>query len=631
MRRKTWIVALTGAMALNAGGAFAVDLFESSSPAAPGSTRAPAVPTRYSKGTAASTAKAPASPSATLPVTKSFYDELLAEPAAKGSGKPSLRPASAAVSSKRPASAPPSKSIPFEQGNRVFPAAERTVKKDAVVESARFEEVDGASGGEFIQPVRAVEEVSVVRSAPTAAAITTATHTPSLSVEWVQKSDINVGQECQLELVVKNTGKMAATQVTVDAAFPTTVRLTSSEPKPSEATAKLVWNFESIPAGGEKRIQLKLIPSRRGDLGTEASVRFTGQASAVFKVEEPLLKVAIKGATEVMVGDPASQMVAVSNPGTGIAHNVSIEAILPEGLEHPQGPKLTMAIGSINPGETRQVRLGLSAVKGGSHTVHVVATSSSEATGTATCQVQVIAPSLKLAVDGPGLRYMGRHAKYDLVVSNDGSVPTNNVRATLTVPEGFEFVSAEKGGKFDSVQKKVTWFVGRLEPGQSTTMTCELNAASIGEFSLLAESASDAGLRVESKTGTRVEGTPSLSTQIVDLDDPVEIGSETAWEVRVSNEGTKAASTIAVACELPPGVELISAKGPTAAAAEKRMILFKSLKQLAPGQQAVYRIHVKGVTEGTHRLRARVTSDSLDEPLMMEEATKFYADAPQLP
>jgi hypothetical protein len=87
-----------------------------------------------------------------------------------------------------------------------------------------------------------------------------------------------------------------------------------------------------------------------------------------------------------------------------------------------------------------------------------------------------------------------------------------------------------------------------------------------------------------------------------------------------------AASTIAVACELPQGVELLSAKGPTEAAADKRTVLFKSLKQLAPGQQAVYRIHVKGSAEGVHRLRARVTSDSLDEPLLMEEATKFYAD-----
>jgi hypothetical protein len=190
-----------------------------------------------------------------------------------------------------------------------------------------------------------------------------------------------------------------------------------------------------------------------------------------------------------------------------------------------------------------------------------------------------------------------------------------------------QFISADKSGKYETSSKSISWFLGRLEPGQSTTVSFELMSSTIGEFALQATVQSDAGVRSEARTNTRVEGTASLAMEIVDLDDPVEIGTETAWEVRVRNDGSMAANTIAVGCELPQGVELISAKGPTEAAAERRMVLFKALKQLAPGQQAVYRIHVKGTTEGVHRLRTRITSDSLDEPLLMEEATKFYADA----
>jgi hypothetical protein len=74
-------------------------------------------------------------------------------------------------------------------------------------------------------------------------------------------------------------------------------------------------------------------------------------------------------------------------------------------------------------------------------------------------------------------------------------------------------------------------------------------------------------------------------------------------------------------------VELLSAKGATEGLADAKNVTFRSLKQLAPGQQAVYRVQVRGTVEGSHRLRARVTSDSLDQPLMMEEATKFYSDA----
>ena len=94
----------------------------------------------------------------------------------------------------------------------------------------------------------------------------------------------------------------------------------------------------------------------------------------------------------------------------------------------------------------------------------------------------------------------------------------------------------------------------------------------------------------------------------------------------MKNEGSKAASAIAVVCEIPEHVQLVSARGPTQAVANQRSVVFKGLPELAPGQQAIFRVQVKGQAEGTHRLRVRVTSGSLDEPLLMEEATKFYLD-----
>jgi uncharacterized membrane protein len=402
--------------------------------------------------------------------------------------------------------------------------------------------------------------------------------------------------------------------------------LTSAEPKPASSGDKLTWHFENIPAGGEKRVAIKLIPSRRGDLGTTAEVRFSAQSGTVFKVEEPLLKVAVKGPKEVLLGDPASQLITISNPGTGTANNVKLEAVLSDGLEHPRGERLTIEIGSIAPGDSQTVRLGLSAAKGGVQSLQVAATSSSEASSVLVEKIQVIAPSLKVAVDGPGLRYKGRSAKYVTTVTNDGTVANNNVRVTQSVPEGFQFVSADRGGKFDAAQRTVHWFLGRMEGGQASQVSCELTANSLGEFGHQVVVVSDSGIRGEAKASTIVKGTASLGTEIVDLNDPVEVGAETAWEVRVRNDGSKGATNIALVCELPDGVELLTARGPTQAVAEGKVVIFKALPQLAPGQQAIFRVQVKGVAEGTQRLRAKLTSDALDEPLLMEEATKFYAD-----
>ena len=625
MRRGTWTLAVAGALSLHAGGAGAAepDVPPSFNPGYSG------IPTRYERSPNAAAPKAASN--------KNFYDELFgdvqtlsgtpqaapkaatapAAPAAKATSPAALKTAAKVADPPRPTSAPPSKSIPLDDQTRTFPAG-------GVMQAG----YDKSPAGEnsFIQPVRATSEAPVLTAtaSPTAAA-----GSPHVTMEWIKKSDINVGQECELHLVAKNSGTGMATQVKLEATFPSTVRLTAAEPKPEAAQEKLVWKFDSLAAGAEKRIAIKLVPSRRGDLGTSSQVSYSGQSSAVFKVEEPLLKVTIKGPKEVQLGDPASQLITITNPGTGVAQNVKLEAVLSEGLEHPRGERLNIDIGSINPGDSQVVRLGLSAAKGGIQTLQVAATSSSDASATAVEKVTVIAPSLAVNIAGPGLRYVGRAATYTINVSNDGTVANNNVRVSHRVPDGFQFVSADRGGKYDASQKTVHWFLGRVEGGQKTQVSCELTAATAGDYSHAVSVLSDSGVRAENRVATTVKGAAALSTEVVDLNDPVEVGVETAWEVRVRNEGSKAATNIAVLCELPQHVQVVSAKGPTQALADKSSIVFRGLPELAPGQQAIFRIQVKGVVEGTHRLRTKVTSDSLEEPLLMEEATKFYADAPK--
>ncbi len=609
MRRGTWILAVAGALSLQSGDAGAAE------PGMPKSPYSSTIPSRYTRSNSMP-GRAPAPPAATS--SANLYDELFGD-VKLNSDK------TAASSDQRPASAPPVREAVLKD-QAVVPAGKTTVAdeaKQSEVIHAAFDDV-APNGTSYIQPVRATAEApNTPRTATTALP---SAQTPNVVVDWVKKSDINVGQECELHLVAKNSGTGPAAKVVLEAVFPSTVRLTSAEPKPESTADKLVWKFDSLPAGSEKKIAIKLIPSRRGDLGTSAQVSFSSQAAAVFKVEEPLLKVEIRGPKEILLGDPASQMITISNPGSGVAHNVKLEALLSEGLEHPHGERLNIEIGSIGPGDSQTVRLGLSAAKGGPQSIQVTASSSCDASATTMEKINIIAPSLSVAATGPGLRYVGRAATYNIDVTNDGTVANNNVRVSHRVPEGFQFVSANRGGKYDASQRTIHWFLGRLEGGQKSQVSCELTAISAGDFQHAVSVYSDSGIRADQMVATSVKGVAALSTEIVDFNDPIEVGVETAWEVRVRNDGSKAAKNIAVACELPAEVQLLVAKGPTQAVADQRLVVFRALPELAPGQQAIFRIQVKGVVDGTHRLRTRVTSDALDEPLLMEEATKFYSD-----
>ncbi|MBC8348365.1 MAG: hypothetical protein H8E24_07055, partial [Verrucomicrobia bacterium] len=201
---------------------------------------------------------------------------------------------------------------------------------------------------------------------------------PQIETLWRKKGDINVGQECDLELIVKNTGKATASYIEVAVEFPETVQLVSASPKPfSDGT----WKLPEMVADKEHRIDITLIPLKRGEITANANVRFTSAATSVFSVEEPMLALAVKGPEKVSLGEPASHLVTISNPGTGVAHDVSVMVTVPEGLQHASERKrLMMDLGSLSPGEKRNVRLSLTAVGGGDQSIVIDAKAGNELT-----------------------------------------------------------------------------------------------------------------------------------------------------------------------------------------------------------------------------------------------------------
>ena len=449
---------------------------------------------------------------------------------------------------------------------------------------------------------------------------------PSVSVRWVKRGQINIGQESHCELLVENTGEITARNISVDGHFPDHVRLVQTEPAGRENGDHLTWDIDEIAPGEKRAIKITLIPSQAGNLATTAFVRFTGASSSVFDVAEPGLELSARGSEEVSVGELVSEYLTLSNPGSGMASNVQIEARIPAGLQHPAGERLIMKVGALNPGETRTVRLALAAVEGGTHRLEVSATADGAEPQTVSREVNVIAPTLLVSVEGPEMRYIGRTARYVITAGNQGPASSNNVRVVHQVPEGFEFESADKGGQYDSDTRMITWFVGHLDAEQATSVEAQLVAKEPGEFTHVAAVVSEHGARKEAQYQTHVEGSPSLVVEIADLDDPIEVNNETAYEVRVKNEGTAPGQNIGISCELPLQVELVSAEGASEHIAEGGMVVFKSLRELAPGKTALYRVHVRGKAEGSHRFRVRLTSDASKEALVYEELTKFYAE-----
>lgn len=448
---------------------------------------------------------------------------------------------------------------------------------------------------------------------------TTGPQQPGVSIQWVRQGDLNVGQASQLELVVENTSPSTVRGVMVEAVLPANLEVAGLSPEPMATSETPAWTFGEMKPGEKRSIMLQVTPLSRDELRLNAFVRMTGHTAASFAVQEPKIEIELSGPETVEVGQQVNYTVLASNPGTGLARNVLIQAAIPEGLEHRRGSLLTIDIGTLNPGESRQAQLNLTAVKGGSHDLAVRVLAEGGLTDEHLAKVTIAEPQLSIEIAGPDNQISGRTEDYALTVTNDSGVPSANVRAKYRVPEGFEFVSATHGGKYAADSRSVEWFLGTLSPGQETDVRVSLKAVATGALVHQAGVISEHGRVAMAEHSMSVEGVASLAMEVSADRSELRVGDEVVYEVDIRNNGSRAANSVGISCELPAGLELVKAAGPSEYIAENGVMVFKSLPSLDPGKSAIIAIKARCLRDGNHKLRVRVASESIPEPLIGEE------------
>lgn len=463
-----------------------------------------------------------------------------------------------------------------------------------------------------------------VRPAQVAAA--SAEQAAAIDLVWTPKGPVDLGQPCQCTLEVANRGTLDASNVSVEAHFPPTVRLTAVEPQPTTASSFLGWDLGTVAASESRLLELTYVPSASGDLEPRAAVRFTTMKSAKFAVVSPQLKAElVRSEAPGRVGEPVPQLLRLSNPGSGIARDVQVEVTVPEGLSHPQGDRLITEVGPLHPGEVRTLRIALAALRGGEHRVDVRATGDGNLLATASTTVAIASPRLTTSIDGPKLRYLGRTGTFELSVTNEGASPDDNVRLMHKLPEGYAFVSASNGSRYDATSGIVSWFLGRLEAGQTRSVSVELKAAAAGEQTHFVRATGEQGVKADTQLASRVEAVSLLHLEVADLDDPVEVGREVAYEIRITNEGSAPAQQVSLVCELPEGCTLAGAEAATGYRTSGSLVTFQPLSSLAPGQTETVQLKLTGSKAGRTLFRARVSSGTA-EPITAEESTRFYGE-----
>ncbi|MCS7303986.1 MAG: hypothetical protein NZ602_02615 [Thermoguttaceae bacterium] len=449
--------------------------------------------------------------------------------------------------------------------------------------------------------------------------------TAQVTIQKLAPQEVQMGRPAKILIKVVNTGSVAAVDVELRDQIPRGARLLRSQPAAQQGVGgELVWKLGRMAPGQEMTVEMEIVPTTEGEIGSVATVRYAAEASARTLVTRPLLDIKVSHPQQVVIGDSATLTITVSNPGTGVAEGVVLEAHVPEGFQHPAGRELEYEVGTLRPRESRQLELILTAARPGVYD-HVIIGRAEGNLRTETRQrFQILAPQLELTVAGAQRRYLEREAVYSISIKNLGSAPARGIVLLAELPAGMKFVSADNYGYYEQSSRTVSWRLAELPVQTTGTVKLVLLPEEVGQKVLRISCSAERLATVEKEHPVEVEGIVALNFQVADTVDPVEKGGETTYEIRVFNQGSKAARNVQLEGMLTPQMRVVAADGPARHVLEENRVRFEPLAQLAPKAEATFRIRVQCLQPGDLRMRVQLLADEMERPVSKEESTRVY-------
>ena len=451
---------------------------------------------------------------------------------------------------------------------------------------------------------------------------------PSVTIEKIAPREIQVNQPADFQLVVKNVGRIAARNVVVMDQIPAGTEFVQSTPQASRgANGQINWKFDRLEPGQEKRIRLQLRPTRQGEIGSVAEVTFSAQASMRTKVTKPVLSISHSAQPRILIGDPVVLDINVKNDGDGPAADVMIQEDLPEQLEFSEGfRELEYAIGTLAPGQSRKIRLELRAAKIGKFKNVLVAHAGGGLQTQHAVDIEVVSPQLVAQGDGPTRRFLNREATHRFSVRNSGTANATNVELVCRLPSGLRYVSTNNRGKYDENSHAVYWSLAELNSGLVANVEVATTPTEPGNQDLKFEVVSDLNQSASALCKLNVEHLIDIFFDIDDVVDPIEIGSNTSYKLKIVNQGTKTATNIQLQVAFPAGIQPTSVDGNVTNEIRGQQIAFSPITSMNPGDQIDITIHGKGISAGDHRVAVNLIADGREVNVSKQESTRVYSD-----
>jgi uncharacterized repeat protein (TIGR01451 family) len=280
--------------------------------------------------------------------------------------------------------------------------------------------------------------------------VTTQITRPELSVTKTGPANGVVGVPIPYTITVTNPGTGPASHVALIDEFDEGLEHDSH-------VRKVQLEIGDLAAGESKSVALNLMPRTTGQLVNRVTATADGNLTATAQhtvnVQRAQLRIAKTGPSKRYVGRPAEWNIRVDNPGEVALTNVVVRDQLPPELSFvsatQQGAfadgQVVWNVGVLQPGEQRIVQVTTKCEKMTPKALNVAVASADPGLQVqAEADVEILGlPAFRLEVDDTEDPVeVGGQTSYRIVVTNQGSLPGNQVDIQAVVPRAMRFVKA---------------------------------------------------------------------------------------------------------------------------------------------------------------------------------------------
>jgi uncharacterized repeat protein (TIGR01451 family) len=338
------------------------------------------------------------------------------------------------------------------------------------------------------------------------------------------------------------------------------------------------------------------------------------------------------GPEQIALLGQATYDIKVDNTGDLTATGVALTDEIPAGMSYvssdPAGTvsKSTVSwnVGSLNKAESRSFKLVLQGTQAGLWTNTVVATSKEVGTATAQATTRVLpAPEVTIKKTGPSGVFTGFTRSYTLTVTNTGAVALNEVVVTDYLPEILSYKSSVPAGTVTGSQ--IVWNLGTLNIGETKEIVAILGGVKSGTALNTAKVTTREGVTSTDSLNITVLGAPGAHMSLIDSSDPVAVGDEFTYTIKVLNQSAgNNLHNMTIVGLVPGEMVYVSADGPTPFTVVGQEVRFGAVAELKPGDTVEFHIKVKANAAGAAVFNATMRWDEFGEPIVNQEGTTVF-------